>query len=267
MSAKSSKGASTAPFEHPPGSWRRQSRRSKRCFLGRAPSRVAAALGLALLLLGARAQAEAPLDEKILPLDQYTTAKGRALATKYAPDLKTLNAGIYHCMPWVEVDKHSISFQRPRHLLPADSRYLSLRIFIEQDPSPVFARLPLQDRASAMYSRYVGPLLRRMTKNPAMTADPDIEGFTIILDWLKQSAATQGDRPVHETIAVFIDRATAADFLAGRVMAREMADRAKILGWDGDTAVGAVRVTLYKDDFVATYKVKNYQLEPGVTCP
>ncbi len=265
MSARSSEGGFAPLPNLPPGIAPAEPALERR-LVRRAPSRVAAALGLALLLLGARAQAEAPLDEKILPLDQYTTTKGRALATKYAPDLKTLNSGIYHCLPWVEVDKHSISFQRPRHLLPADSRYLSLRIFIEQDPSPVFARLPLQDRASAMYSRYVGPLLRRMTKNPAMTADPDIEGFTIILDWLKQ-AATQGDRPVHETIAVFVDRAAAADFLAGRVTAREMADRAKILGWDGDTAVGVVRVTLYKDDFVATYKVKNYQLEPGVTCP
>jgi hypothetical protein len=232
----------------------------------RAPGRVAAALGLALFLEGARAESATPIDEKILPLEQYTTDKGRALATKYSQDLRALNAGIYHCMPWVEVDKHSISFQRPRHLLPADARYLSLRVFVEQDPSPAFARLPLQDRASAMYSRYVVPVLRRMTKNAGLTADPDVDGFTIILDWLKQSAATKGDRPVHETIAVFIDRATAADFLAGRATARQMADRAQILGWDGDTPVGPLRVTLYKDDFVATYKVKNYQLEPGITC-
>ncbi len=230
-------------------------------------SRLLAATAVALALGAAgRAAAVGPPDDKILPLEQYTTEKGRALAVKYAQDLRALNANIYHCMPWVEVDKHSISFQRPRHLLPTDARYLSLRVFVEQDPSPAFARLPLQDRASAMYSRYVGPLLRRMARNPALAADPALDGFTIILDWLKQSTPA-GERPVHETIAVFIEKSAAVDFLPGKSTARELADRTKVLGWDGDTPVGPLRVTLYSDDFVATYKVKNYQLDPGVTCP
>ncbi len=226
-----------------------------------------AAVALTLLLAVGRGALAAPLDDKILPLDQYTTEKGRALATKHAEELRALNAGIYHCLPWVEVDKHSISFQRPRQLLPADARYLSLRIFIEQDPSPTFARLPVQDRASAMYSRYVTPLLRRMTRSKALTVDAALDGFTIILDWLKQSPGAAGERPVHETIAVFIEKNAALDYLSGKSTARDLANRAKILAWDGDTPLGPVRVTLYRDDFVATYKVKNYQLEPGVTCP
>jgi hypothetical protein len=205
-------------------------------------------------------------DDRVLPLEQYTSDKARALALKYAEELRALHAGIYHCIPWVEVEKHSVGFQRPRYLNGGDARYLSLRIFIEQDASPAFAALPFPDRASAMYSRYTAPLLRRMTRNDTLARDRDLDGFSIILEWRKQSGAP-GDRPVHETIAVFIDRSAALDFVAGRLTPRGLAERGKILGWDGETPVGPLRVSLNQDDFVSTYRVKNYQLASGVTGP
>jgi hypothetical protein len=31
--------------------------------------------------------------------------------------------------------------------------------------------------------------------------------------------------------------------------------------------MGPLRLSAWDDNFVSTYKVKNYQLEPGVTCP
>jgi len=208
----------------------------------------------------------------VLPPELYSSEKGRGLAARHAEELRALNAGIYHCLPWVEVHRaqdgknFGIGFYRPPHLSSNDHRYLSLHIFIEQDSSPQFAALPLQDRASAMYSRYVIPLLRRMTRSQALTADPDLDGFTIILEWLKETVA-RGDRPLHETIAVFIEKVAALDFLAGRLTPRGLADRAKILLWEGETPRGPIRVTLYTDNFVATYKIKNYQVEPGITCP
>lgn len=232
-------------------------------------TRAVAGLAVVVVLLVAarRAPAVSPADA-ILPLDQYTTDKGRALAAKYEQELRTLSAGIYNCLPWVAVEKHSISFQRPKHLLPADARYLSVRIFVEQDPSPSFARLPVQDRAAAMYSRYVGPLLKRMGRSQALVADPALDGFGIILDWLKQSAQPAGDRPIYETIAVFIDKAAAVSYLDGKATPRELADHANILAWDGETPLGRLRVTkVAHDDFVATYQIKNYQPDPGVTCP
>jgi hypothetical protein len=42
---------------------------------------------------------------------------------------------------------------------------------------------------------------------------------------------------------------------------------ARTLAWDGETARGQVRLTAWEDDFVKTYKVANYQLQKGVTCP
>ena len=224
---------------------------------------LAGGLVLACLMLVQGAVA-APNEDRLLPIDQHTSDKARTLATTHAGALRELNAGLYHCMPWVEVQKHSIGFFRPKSI-DRDDRYLSLRIYIEQDPSPAFARLRVEDRASAMFSRYVGPLLRRMTKDPAVAADPDLDGFTLVLEWMKQAPRT-GDRPVHETIAIFIEKATARDYLAGAVPITEMAAKTRVLGFDGETALGAIRLAVWDDNFVKTFKVANYVLDPGVSC-
>ena len=220
---------------------------------------------LALVIFTGGAAVAAPPTDRVLPADQYTTDKGRKLAAAHNRSLQTLNAGIYHCWPWVEIQKSSIGFYRPKQA-QQDDRYLSIRIFIEQDPSPEFAKLPFEQRAAAMFSRYVGPLLKRMNQDPAVASDAMLDGYTAILEWMKQAAAV-GGRPVHETIAVFVDKATALDYLGGRADIRAVATRARVLGFDGETALGNVTLApTWDDNFVTTYKVKNYQLEPGVTC-
>jgi hypothetical protein len=224
---------------------------------------LAATLVVGLVLV--RGAAAAPAEDRLLPVDQHTSEKARTLASTHRQALRDLNAGIYHCLPWVELAKQSIGFFKPKHLT-GDDRYLSLRIYIEQDPSPEFARLRVEDRASAMFSRYVGPLLRRMTKDPAVAADPALDGFTLILEWMKQMPRAAGERPVHETIAVFIEKPVARDYLAGGVPITEVAAKARVLGFDGETALGPLRLAVWEDTFVATYKVANYVLEPGVSC-
>jgi len=227
---------------------------------------LAGGLVLAAYLMLAQGAAAAPHEDRILPVEQYTSDKARTLATTHAGALRELNAGIYHCMPWVEVQKHSIGFFRPKHVTGGDDRHLSLRIYIEQDPSPGFARLRVEERASAMFSRYVDPLLRRMTKDPAVAADPAVDGFNLILEWMKQAQRASGDRPVHETIAIFIEKADARDYLAGAVPITEMAAKTRVLGFDGETALGPIRLAVWDDNFVKTYKVANYVLDPGVSC-
>jgi hypothetical protein len=220
----------------------------------------------ALLVLSASVTVAAPPTDRILPASQYTTDKGRALGAAHARSLADLNAGIYHCWPWVEVQKSSIGFYRPKGATQ-DDRYLSVRIFIEQEPSPAFAKLKVEERAAAMFSRYTGPLLRRMTKDPSVAADPKLDGFTTILEWMKP-AAPVGGRPVHETIAVFIDKASALDYLAGRTDVKTLTAKARVLGFDGETPLGTLALgPTWDDTFVTTFKVANYQLEPGVTCP
>ena len=225
---------------------------------------LAVALVLACVMSAGRAAA-APPEDRVLPVDQYTSDKARTLGATHREALRALNAGIYHCMPWVEVQKNSIGFFKPKHVT-VDDRYLAIRIYIEQDPSPEFARFRVEERASAMFSRYVGPLLRRMTKSPAIAADATLDGFTTILEWMKQVPRSPGERPIHETIAIFIEKAVAVDYLADALPITEVAAKARVLGFDGETALGPLRLAVWDDNFVSTFKVSNYVLEPGVTC-
>ena len=211
------------------------------------------------------ALAAAPSDDRIMPADQYTSEKARRLAATHAQALRELNAGVYHCLPWLEVQKQSIGFFRPKGATQ-DERFLSMRVFIEQDPSPKFAALRVEERASAMFSRYVGPLLRRMVASRAVMSDANLDGFTVILEWQKQAARVNGDRPVHETVAIFLRKASAAEYLAGRASIGQLADGARAMAWDGETALGQLKLTAWDDNFVATYKVANYEVEKGVNC-
>ena len=227
---------------------------------------LAAVLFASLALVAVPPAPAAPSDDSVLPPEQHTSEKGKRLAARYSPALREMSAKIYHCMPWVEVKRYGIGFYKPKHL-EGDVRYLSINLYIDQQPSPEFAAYSIEERASRMFSRYTGPMVRRMAATPGLLSDTSLDGFTVILEWLKQVPTTPNGRPVHETIASFLDRAAAADYLAGRVPARELAARTRILAWDGETSLGPIRLTSWDDDFVATYKVANYQLAPGVSCP
>lgn len=217
-----------------------------------------------ILLFAAVGEAASPPDDRILALDRYTSDKARTLGATYNATLKQLNFTIYHCMPWLEVPKEGIGFYKPRDA-SKDDRYLSLRVYIEQEPSTEFAAMPMEQRASSMFSRYVGPLLHRMTMNRQMVNDTSMDGFTVILEWLK-TAPINGGRPVHETIAVFLDKATAQEYLQGSVKMADLVDRTRIYGWDGESPLGRLRLAAWDDKFVSTYKVANYQLAAGVSC-
>ncbi|MGH7277860.1 MAG: hypothetical protein ACREJG_04155 [Candidatus Rokuibacteriota bacterium] len=72
---------------------------------------------------------------------------------------------------------------------------------------------------------------------------------------------------MHETIAVFVERTDVEEFLAGRTGPQALAAEARILGWDGETAVGALSLAAWEDDFVSTHKVSNYEVAQGISCP
>jgi hypothetical protein len=222
-------------------------------------------VSLALTLAIPGVSLAAPSDDRVLSIDSYTSDKGKALARTHAAALQQLNAQVYHCMPWVEVQKQSIGFFRPK-TATQDDRYLSIRIFVEQEPSPQFASLAVEERASSMFSRYVGPMIRRMAAYVPPGSDPSLDGFTVIVEWLKQQASAASDRPVHETMAVFVDRATALAYLSGNVSPRDLASRSRVMAWDGTNALGTLSVSAWEDNFVSTYKVQNYQMEKGVSC-
>jgi hypothetical protein len=118
-----------------------------------------------------------------------------------------------------------------------------------------------------MFSRYVPSLLRRMARNDKLLRDPMLDGFTVIVSWRKATPQRAADRPVNETIAAFMDKADAIDYLSGKSGAHELAEKARVLAWDGEREIGRIQLSAWDDNFVATYKVQNYQVKPGVTCP
>jgi len=210
------------------------------------------------------ASAAEPQADRVLPLDRYTSDKGRTLAQRYDAILKKLNAGIFNCMPWLDVKKEGIGFYKPKHLA-SDARYLSLNVDVDQQPNATFMAQPVEGRASAMFSRYVPPLLRAMTGAGELLAEPQLDGFTVIVSWLQKEPGAR-ERPVFDTIAAFMAKPLVADYLAARVGVAQLAERAQVLAWDGETRLGEVKVRGWADDFARTYRVTGYTPDPRFTC-
>lgn len=208
-----------------------------------------------------------PPADRILPVGQYSTEKAKQLATRHDRALRELSTEIYHCLPWLEVKKEGIGFYKPKHISKGDLRYLSLNVIVDQEPSAEFAKLSREDRAGQMFSRYVAPLLRRMTRDQAMLRDEQLDGFTVIASWPTRPPLQQaGARPVNETIAVFVPRGLAADFASRRLAVEQLARASHVLAWDGEAAMGQLKVTAWEDNFLQTFKLAGYQVEKGVTC-
>jgi hypothetical protein len=225
-------------------------------------------LGLAAaatLTVGAQAAVAAdPPTDRVLQSDRYTSEKARTLAQKYQGPLRDLNAKVYNCMPWIEVKKEGIGFYKPKHV-DGDVRYLSLNVAVDQRPSPEFAKLSVQERVSAMFSRYVPHLVRSMATGDLLK-EPALEGFTVIVSWLK-AEPTGGANPVMETSAAFMPKPLVSEFLRGRASVNQLAEGAHVLAWDGETKIGQIKPKAWADDFVLTYKVAGYTPDPRVTCP
>ena len=230
-----------------------------RQFISRFIVRRLAALALIFVI-----PVPAAADDAIMAIDQYKTPKARTLATTYQPVLQQVREEIYHCMPWVGVQKAGIGFRQPKGAVE-DDRYLSVWIVIDQEEDARFAALPAERRASAMFSRYGTDLLRRMASHQALVADPNVQGFSVVLSWLKPGTGG-AVQPVNETLAFFIDKQTTMGYLAKRVPASELTRRAKFSLFDGVQDMGRLPLEVWEDSFVRTFKVANYETPKGQRC-
>lgn len=223
-------------------------------------ARRLAALALIVLI-----PAPAAADDAIMSIDQYKTAKAKTLATTHQGLLKQMREEIYHCMPWVGVQKAGIGFRQPKGAVE-DDRYLSVWIVIDQDEDARFAALPAERRASAMFSRYGTDLLRRMSTLQPLVADPNVQGFSVVLSWLKPGTGGGSVQPVNETLALFVDKPTALGFVAKRVPPAEFTRKAKFSVFDGTQELGRLPLEVWEDSFVRTFKVANYEAPKGQRC-
>lgn len=218
----------------------------------------------ALLLVAVAWPAFAGPQEGLIPLGDYTTAKAKDLAVAHQAELLKLSEQIYHCLPWLAVVKKGIGFPHPKGA-DGDDRYLSVWVNIDQTEDPRFEAMPLERRVSAMFSRYGVHLLKRMSQYPDIQSDSNVQGFMVVLGWMKPGSLNL-PQPITETIALFVDKASLRDFLAQRMGATDFTERAKYNVFDGKTLVGRVPLEIWEDNFNSTYKLKGYEVEKGQQC-
>jgi len=225
------------------------------------PGRIAAVV--LVLLLSSASSATATAADAITPLEEYTTAKARNLATTYKIQLVQFYEYVYNCLPWLGVVKNGIGFRQPRDA-QADDRYLSVWISIDQKTDGPFGQMPLDRRVSAMFSRYGVDMLRRLSQLNGVASDPDVRGFSVVLSWLKPGGTEKN--PMMETLALFIDKSSLGEFLAKRLPATEFTSRAMFNVFEGKDRVGRVTLDVWDDDFNSTFKLKNYEPPEGAKC-
>jgi hypothetical protein len=223
---------------------------------------LAALLVFAVL---ARSPALAAPADALMPIEKYTTPKARALANTHRMRLLEFSEQIYNCMPWLAVYPGRLGFPKYKDSVD-DDRYLSTWIYVDQRDDPIFAALPQERRVSAMFSRYGVDMLRRMAALSDVVDDSDVTGLSVVLSWLKPGTSKPGQQAVNETVALFIDKTTAADFLAKRVGSQEFVSRAKFNVFDGERLVGRLPLEVWEDSFNSTYKLSNYTPPKGAQC-
>jgi hypothetical protein len=228
--------------------------------------RVLGGLLLTAALVVSGGVSHAAPEDALMPLEKYTTLKGKSLASVHRTRLLQFSEQIYNCLPWLSVHPGGLGFPRARDSRE-DDRYLSTWIYVDQREDPVFAALPQQRRVSAMFSRYGVDMLRRMAGLPDVIDDGNVAGLSVVLTWLKPGTSRPGRQAVNETFALFIDKSTVLEFLAKRVSAEEFTNRAKFTLFDGLDPVGGVAIEVWEDSFNSTYKVNNYEPPKGAKCP
>ncbi len=216
-------------------------------------------LGAILLALAGEAVA-APPEEAIISLDRYTSPRGKSLAITFGSQLRQIYDRVYHCRPWLEVQKGGLGFTHPVGV-PGDDRFLNIWVWVDQQMTPEFGALSPARRASAMFSRHGVDLLRHLAADAGLFADPTLHGYSVILTWIKPSAGGGGEAQKSETLGVFADKAAVRGFLARRIGAREFVGRATIVAFDGKERLGRLPLEIWEDNFATTFKLKDYQPE------
>ena len=226
-------------------------------------SRRSVATALAVVLVaGGVAFAYAGPADYVLPVDKHTSPKGRALAAKYHPQLLQFSEYVYHCLPYLEI-KNGLGFKKvPKE--SGDTRYAAVWIRAEQAPDAAFAALPVDRQASAMFSRYAVPMLKRLAAMPGFASDPDVYGFSVAVEWIKPGS--DPNRPTMEILSMFADQTSTRAFLGKTLRAKEYVEKMRLTFFDGDKEVGRLPIEVWEDNFVGTYKVPGYELEKGKVC-
>ena len=203
--------------------------------------------------------------EKVIPLERYTTPKGQALARTHQQRVQKYAEQIWGCLPWLDLQKQSIGFQRPKGA-PGDDRYFSTWILIPQAENPKFAALSQSRRMSAMFSRYGVDLLRRMAGVHDVLADSNVHGFSVVLSWLKPGTSRPG-APARERE---LGRLHRQDHRPRLPRAADPPRRVRPAdpgaGIRRADDLGPQELEIWDDTSPRTFKLPNYDPPAGITC-
>jgi hypothetical protein len=233
--------------------------------MARIPPNLLGRLVLATALVVSTGTSFGAAADALMPIEKYTTPKGRSLASAHQTTLLRFSKQLYDCMPWVSVYPGGLGFPRARDS-GTDDRYLSTWIYVDQREDATFGALTQERRVSAMFSRYGVDMLRRMAALDDVVDDGNVTGLSVVLSWLKPGTSRPGKQAVNETFALFVDKTTLLDFLARQISPAQFASRSKFTLFDGLQAIGRVPLEVWDDSFNSTFRVANYEPPEGAHC-
>jgi hypothetical protein len=198
---------------------------------------VLVAAGILASLGGVPARADAQ-DALILPPAAHATGQARALAEAHAGELRALAGAVARCAPAVTIERRGIAFQRPQQA-PAATPHLTLWVWLPAEP------LPGGDpaaRAGEAFRRYGRLLVRRLVARSAILTDDRVGGYGLILSWL--GPGSQSGRPIAESLVMFTDKVTAANFALDTIAAPTFLERAELRLFEGRSELAGARPTM-----------------------
>lgn len=198
-----------------------------------------AVLVLAGGVLAAHAQPRRPPEEAILAVEEYDAAEARALAEAHGPGLRRLYDDVRRCAPEIDFHRPGIGFRKPRGR-PGGAPHLTVWVLVDPDQAPPGGDLGA--RAAETFRRYGRRLLPRLVARAAERADVPVEGYGLVLTWIGPTPI--GGRPVGETLVLFADRPTAAEFVEGTIAPATFLARADVRVFDGEAEASPATLVL-----------------------
>lgn len=191
------------------------------------------AVALAALAVAAGATVGLTAEPALVPPEAHTSADTRELARAYAGELTGLESGLARCSPAVTVYRHGIAFRHPR----GTGGPPSLTLWVWLEPPEPLRGTTLPARATEAFTRYGHALFGRLLARSPVFADGRVAGYGLVLTWLGPSQ--RAGRLVGESLAVFADKLTVANFVHGTIGAATFLGRAGVRAFDGETELPA----------------------------
>jgi hypothetical protein len=190
--------------------------------------RGVAGLTLAVGLFVTAASATRPVDEAILPPEDYRFPEARVLAVAHGAELVALYEDVRRCAPELDFQLDGIAFQRPRQSA-SGVPHLTLWVFLDAKRPPLGATTA--GRATEAVREYGRKMIRRLSAREPVAADGRVGGYGLILSWVGPRKIK--DLPVMESLVVFARKEPASAFAAGDTTLYDFLTAADVRLFDG----------------------------------